>query len=103
MRRLKRVGRGAIRHAGFALAVAALVAAHATPLRAAAAPRAERPVYHVGDKWPRTDGAWELTRIEKDGYVFSAGGDKEFHLTKDLGVTKIVLDGRTELDIDSPP
>jgi hypothetical protein len=103
VRRLKRLARAAIRHAGFALAVAALVAAYATPLRAADAPRAERPVYHVGDKWPRTDGAWELTRIEKDGYVFSAGGDKEFHLTKDLGVTKIVLDGRTELDIDSPP
>jgi hypothetical protein len=83
--------------------VAALVAVHATPLRAADTPRAERPVYHVGDKWPRTDGAWELTRIEKDGYVFSAGRDKEFHLTKDLGVTKIVLDGRSELDIDSPP
>jgi hypothetical protein len=100
---LKRLARAAIRHAGFALAVAALVASHATPLRAADAPRAERPVYHLGDKWPRTDGAWELTRIEKDGYVFSAGGDKEFHLTKDLGVAKIVLDGRTELDIDSPP
>lgn len=100
---MKRLTRAAIRHAGFALAVAALVAAHAAPLRAADALRAERPVYHVGDKWPRTDGAWELTRIEKDGYVFSAGGDKEFHLTKDLGVTKIVLDGRTELDIDSPP
>ena len=100
---MNRLARAAVRHAGFALVVAALVAAHATPLRAADTPRAERPVYHVGDKWPRTDGAWELTRIEKDGYVFSAGRDKEFHLTKDLGVTKIVLDGRSELDIDSPP
>jgi hypothetical protein len=80
-----------------------LGAAYATPLQAADGPRAERPVYHVGDKWLRTDGAWELTRVEKDGYVFSAGPDKEFHLTKDLGVTRIVLDGRTELDIDSPP
>ena len=85
-----------------ALAVATLVAARATTLLADA-PRAERPVYHVGDKWLRTDGAWELTRVEKDSYVFSAGPEKEFHLTKDLGVTKIVLDGRTELDIDSPP
>ena len=76
---------------------------HAVPLRAADAPRAERPTYHVGDKWLRTDGAWELTRVERDGYVFSAAPDKEFHLTKDLAVTRIVLDGRTELDIDSPP
>jgi hypothetical protein len=83
--------------------VAALVAVYATPLLAADAPRAERPVYHVGDKWPRTDGDWELTRVEKDGYVFSAGRDKEFHLTKDLGVTRIVLDGRTEFDVDSRP
>ena len=75
----------------------------ATPLRAADAPRAERPVYHVGDKWLRTDGAWELTRIDKDVYVFSAGADKEFQLTKDLGVAKIVLGGRTELEIDPPP
>jgi hypothetical protein len=92
----------ASRHVSFALVVTVLLAAPATPL-AADAPRAERPVYHVGDKWIRTDGAWELTRIEKDTYIFSAGRDKEFHLTKDLGVTKIVLDGRTELDIDSPP
>jgi hypothetical protein len=83
--------------------VAALVVGHAMPLRAADAPRAERPTYHVGDKWLRTDGAWELTRVERDGYVFSAAPDKEFHLTKDLAVTRIVLDGRTELDIDSPP
>jgi hypothetical protein len=99
---LKRFARATTRLARLGL-VAALVVAHATPLRAADAPRAERPAYHVGDKWFRTDGAWELTRVEKDGYVFSAAPDKEFHLTKDLGVTKIVLAGRTELDIDSPP
>ena len=75
----------------------------ATPLRAADVHRAERPVYHVGDKWLRTDGAWELTRIDKDVYVFSASADREFHLTKDLGILKIVLAGRTELEIDSPP
>src|SRR4029453_8974392 len=82
--RLKRRARAAIRYVGFVLAVAALVAAHATPLRAADAPRAERPVYHVGDKWPRTDGAWELTRIDKDAYVFSAGGGKRTPPPNDL-------------------
>src|SRR5882672_10628568 len=65
--------------------------------------RAERPVYRVGDQWVRTDGVYELVRIDRDVYVFAAGAGKEFHLTKDLGVTRIVLDGRTELDIDSSP
>jgi hypothetical protein len=99
---VKRFAHATTRLGGLGL-VAALVAAPAMPLQAADAPRAERPVYHVGDKWLRTDGAWELTRVERDGYVFSAAPDKEFHLTKDLGITRIVLDGRTELDIDSPP
>ena len=70
---------------------------------AADKPRAERPVYRVGDKWIRTDGIYVLVRIDKDVYVFSAGGGKEFHLTKDLGITKIILDGRTELDLEPPP
>jgi len=70
---------------------------------AADKPRAERPVYQVGDKWIRTDGIYVLVRIEKDVYVFSAGGGKEFHLGKDLGITKIVLEGRTELDLEPAP
>jgi hypothetical protein len=65
--------------------------------------RAERPVYRVGDTWLRTDGEYQLSRVERDVYVFSAGAGKEFHLTKDLAIARIVLDGRTELDIDSPP
>jgi hypothetical protein len=85
---------------------AALVAARTVPVGAAPPSdkiRAERPVYQVGDKWVRTDGAYELVRINKDVYVFSAGAGNEFHLTKDLNIVKIVLAGRTELDIDSPP
>jgi uncharacterized caspase-like protein len=70
---------------------------------AADKPRAERPVYQVGDKWIRTDGIYVLVRIEKDIYVFSAGGGKEFHLSKDLGITKIILDGRPELDLEPAP
>ena len=70
---------------------------------AADKPRAERPVYKVGDKWIRTDGIYVLVRIDKDVYVFSAGGGKEFHLSKDLGITKIVLEGRTELDLEPAP
>ena len=70
---------------------------------AADKPKAERPVYNVGDKWIRTDGTYVLVRIEKDIYVFSAGAGKEFHLSKNLGIAKIVLEGRTELDLDPPP
>ena len=70
---------------------------------AADKPRAERPVYKVGDKWIRTDGIYVLVRIDKDVYVFSAGGGKEFHLSKDLGITKIILEGRTELDLEPAP
>lgn len=105
--RLKRLARAATGLANLGLVVlglvVALVTAPATPVRAADAPRAARPLYHVGDKWLRTDGAWELTRVDKDGYVFSAGPGQEFHLTKDLGITRIVLDGQIELDIDFPP
>jgi hypothetical protein len=92
------------------LAVLALVTALAavtSPPAVAAADteklRAQRPVYQIGDTWLRTDGEYQLARIERDVYVFSAGAGKEFHLTKDLAVAKIVLDGRTELDIGSPP
>jgi len=84
------------------------VAAQAPPSRAVAASttdklRADRPIYRVGDTWARTDGVYELVRIDKDVYVFSGGPGKECYLTKDLGVARIVLDGRTELDIDPPP
>ena len=79
--------------------------AAAFPARPAASPtpRAERSTYKVGDKWIRSDGAYELTRIDRDVYVFTAGAGKEFHLTKDLGVARIVLDGRAVLDVDAPP
>jgi uncharacterized caspase-like protein len=70
---------------------------------AADKPKAERPVYNVGDKWIRTDGIYVLVRIDKDIYVFSAGGGKEIHLSRNLGISKIILDGRTELDLEPPP
>ena len=49
-------------------------------------PRAERPTYTLGEKWIRNDGVYELIRIEKDQYIFSAGPGQEIHLSKDLGV-----------------
>jgi uncharacterized caspase-like protein len=85
----------------FAICATTASAPRLVPVAAAAdKPRAERPVYQVGDKWIRTDGIYVLVRIEKDIYVFSAGGGKEFHLSKDLGISKIILDGRPELDLE---
>jgi uncharacterized caspase-like protein len=87
--------------AAFAICATTASAPRLVPVAAAAdKPRAERPVYQVGDKWIRTDGIYVLVRIEKDIYIFSAGGGKEFHLSKDLGITKIILDGRPELDLE---
>ena len=102
-RRLSPVGRLV-----WLLALAACVTTAAALRLVAAAgaadkPRAERPVYNVGDKWIRTDGIYVLVRIEKDIYVFSAGSGKEVHLGKDLGISKIVLDGRPELDLEPAP
>jgi hypothetical protein len=80
-----------------------LVAGNSAAAGSGDSPRAARPSYQLGDKWIRSDGIYELMRVDGDVYVFSAGPGREFHLTKDLNVRKIVLDGRTELDIDSPP
>jgi len=66
-------------------------------------PRAERPTYALGEKWIRQDGAYDLVRIEKDLYVFSAGPGREIHLSKDLMVAKVVKDGKTEMEFDPPP
>ena len=69
----------------------------------AQAPRAERPSYAVGDKWIRSDGAYDLIRIENARYVFAADGGREVHLTRDLGVAKIVRGGKTLLELEPPP
>ena len=52
-------------------------------------PRAERPTYALGDKWIRSDGVFELIRVEKDRYVFSARPRWEIHLTKNLGIARV--------------
>src|SRR5260370_7650892 len=69
----------------------------------AQAPRAERPSYSVGDKWIRSDGAYDLIRIENDRYVFAADGGREVHLTRDLGVAKVARGGKTLLELQPPP
>ncbi|HET9923886.1 MAG TPA: hypothetical protein VFS98_07185, partial [Methylomirabilota bacterium] len=66
-------------------------------------PKAERPAYAVGDKWVRSDGAYDLIRIESGRYVFAADGGREVHLTRDLGVAKVVRAGQVLLELDPPP
>jgi hypothetical protein len=65
-------------------------------------PRAERPTYSLGEKWIRSDGVYELIRVEKDVYVFSAGKGREIHLTKDLVAAKTIKDGVIESEVDPP-
>ena len=38
-------------------------------------PRAERPVYSVGDQWLLKDGVYELTKIEKNRYTWASSPD----------------------------
>ena len=68
----------------------------------AQAPRAERPSYTVGDRWIRSDGAYDLIRIENARYVFAADGGREVHLTRDLGVNlagvEIILNMRRKIE-----
>jgi hypothetical protein len=52
-------------------------------------PQAERPTYTLGERWIRSDGVYDLIRIENGQYVFAAGVDRQIHLTQDLMVTKV--------------
>ncbi len=58
-------------------------------------PRAERPTYTQGDRWIRSDGVFELIRVENDLYVFAAEQDSELHLTRDLAIAKMVFNRTT--------
>jgi hypothetical protein len=42
--------------------------------------RAKRPTYSVGQKWIRSDGVYELIRIEDGRYIFAAAVDWQMHL-----------------------
>ena len=53
-----------------ALLAAVLLGAPAGAL--AQKPRAELPTYELGEQWFRSDGVFELTRIEADRYVFTS-------------------------------
>mgnify|MGYP001592747840 CR=1 FL=1 len=66
-------------------------------------PRAERPTYSAGEKWIRSDGVYDLIRIEKDLYIFAADGGREIHLTKNLAIAKIVRGGALLFEFEPPP
>ena len=59
------------------------------PVPAQPKPRAERPTYTLGERWIRNDGVFELIRVEKDRYIFSARPKWEIHLSKDLGIARV--------------
>jgi len=65
-------------------------------------PRAERPTLAVGDRWVRSDGLYDLVRIENDQYVFSAGPGREIHLTRDLTIAH-ARRGDRSAEVDPPP
>jgi hypothetical protein len=64
-------------------------------------PRAERPTYTLGEKWIRSDGIFELIRIEGDEYVFAAEGGREIRLTKDLAIVSVLQQGRVLWEADA--
>jgi hypothetical protein len=65
-------------------------------------PRAERPTYTLGERWIRSDGVYELIRVEDGRYIFAAGVDRQIHVTQDLMVAK-VQKGQWVMEFTPPP
>jgi hypothetical protein len=72
------------------------------PLVEAQKPRAERPTYTLGERWIRSDGVYDLIRVEDGRYIFAAGVDRQIHLTQDLMVAK-VQKGQWVMEFTPPP
>lgn len=64
---------------------------------------AERPTYKLGDRWIRSDGIYELVRLEDGHYVFSAGPHDEIELTKDLMPVRIGVGAGIRFQFIPPP
>jgi hypothetical protein len=71
------------------LALVACATSRDVPTSTTPAPRAERPTYTVGEKWIRSDGVYELIRIEDGRYIFAAGVDLQMHLNQDLALVRV--------------
>ncbi len=65
--------------------------------------RAERPTYTLGEKWIRSDGVYELVRMEDDLYIFISEYGREIHLTKELALARIGRPGDFQWEFDPPP
>src|SRR6185503_18272427 len=64
-------------------------------------PRAERPTYSVGDRWIRSDGIFDLIRIEDGIYVFADDDGREIRLNKDLVVVRMSRREVVEWELDA--
>jgi hypothetical protein len=71
-------------------------------LAGAGVPRAERQTYTLGERWIRSDGVYDLIRVEDGRYIFAAGADRQIHLTQDLMVAK-VQKGRWVMEFTPTP
>jgi len=91
--------RGVI-HALMLMAAFALLTSR--PLVEAQKPQAERPTYTLGERWIRSDGVYDLIRVEDGRYIFAAGVDRQIHLTQDLMVAK-VQKGQFIMEFTPPP
>lgn len=70
---------------------------------AAQGPPAHRPHYALGEQWLLRDGVYELTKIEKDRYVWTSSPGRQIHLTKDLGLASVLKDRVWEWDVHPVP
>jgi hypothetical protein len=75
----------------------------AAPPIPALEPRAERPAYSVGEQWLLKDGVYELTKIEKNRYVWASSAGRQIHLTKDLALASVLKDRIWEWDVTPVP
>ena len=75
----------------------------AAPPIPALEPRAERPVYSVGEQWLLKDGVYELTKIEKNRYIWASSAGRQIHLTKDLALASVLKDRVWEWDVTPVP
>lgn len=86
---MRRGGRTAL-----ALVLIALATSAAAP-----GPVVQRPAYAVGETWVLRAAPYRLTRVEGGAYVFTADGEREIRLTRDLTVT-YVRHGDESIEID---
>ena len=66
-------------------------------------PPAERPDLALGEQWLMKDGVYELTKIEKDRYVWTSKPGRQIYLTRDLALASVLKDRVWEWDVTPTP